>query len=69
MQAEAKLKAGGASAYASQLRLKNEDAVIAAVLAAAGLEVRVCVFVCVCVGGGVHLPREGEVGRAPASRG
>ena len=39
-QTEAKLAAGGTSAHVSQLRLKREDAVIAAVLAAAGLKVR-----------------------------
>lgn len=39
-QAEAKLAAGGAAAYAAKLKLKNEDAVIAAVLAALGLEVQ-----------------------------
>ena len=38
-QAEAKLKAGGANAYAAKMRLKNEDAVVAAVMAAAGLKV------------------------------
>lgn len=38
-QAEAKLKAGGSSAYAAKLKLKNEDAVVTAVLAAVGLQV------------------------------
>lgn len=33
------LAAGGRGAYAAQLALKNEDAVVAAVLAAAGLQV------------------------------
>lgn len=37
---EAKLAAGGSNAYAAQLKLKNEDAVVAAVLAAAGLKVQ-----------------------------
>lgn len=37
---EAKLAAGGSSAYAAQLKLKNEDAVVAAVLSAAGLKVQ-----------------------------
>jgi hypothetical protein len=37
---EAKLADGGASAYASKLKLKNEDAVVAAVLAASSLEVQ-----------------------------
>jgi hypothetical protein len=39
-QTEAKLSAGGANAYAAKLKLKNQDAVIAAVLAAVGLEVK-----------------------------
>ncbi|KAK3285140.1 hypothetical protein CYMTET_7239 [Cymbomonas tetramitiformis] len=38
-QAESKLAAGGANAYASKLKLKNEDAVVAAVFAGAGLPV------------------------------
>jgi 2-hydroxychromene-2-carboxylate isomerase len=38
-QAEGVLAAGGRGAYAAQLALKNEDAVLAAVLAAAGLQV------------------------------
>jgi hypothetical protein len=41
-QAEAKLAAGGAAAYVSKLKLKNEDAVVAASLAAAGLKVGRC---------------------------
>lgn len=40
-QAEAVLGSEGRGAYASKLALKNEDAVVAAVLAAAGLEVQV----------------------------
>jgi hypothetical protein len=38
-QSEAKLAQGGTNAYAAKLKLKNEDAVVAAVLTAAGLEV------------------------------
>ena len=37
MQAESRLKSGGVKAYASKLHLKNEDAVVAAVMSAAGL--------------------------------
>jgi hypothetical protein len=39
-QSEARLAQGGSKAYAANLKLKNEDAVVAAVLAAAGLEVQ-----------------------------
>ena len=38
-QAESKLKAGGAGAYVAKLKLKNEDAVVAAGFSACGLEV------------------------------
>ena len=51
-QAEALLAAGGTKAYASKLSLKNEDAVIGATAAAAGLKVsclRLLSHTCICI--------------------